>query len=179
MGYSYFKAQQWHRYLFGGSILEIGCGDSEFMSDAYDDGGLDEITSTDIEPSVVEMMRQQNADLRPGIKYTQADVCRMRQFANKSFEIIFDKSTMDALTCAGRKATRHASSEIHRVLKDSGLYLCVSLSHPEQMKRAIEDTGKFYPARQWRVQVLSCKSEFADESGEFQIVYMYVCRKVH
>jgi ubiquinone/menaquinone biosynthesis C-methylase UbiE len=176
--YTHFKAQQWQRYLYGGNILEIGCGDSDFMSHAWDDGAFDDITCTDIEPSVIGTMRQRNAQLRPGIKYMENDACQMRSFADKSFEIIFDKSTMDALLCAGRGACRRASAEIHRVLKDSGLYLCVSLTHPEQMKSAIEDTGHYSVSRQWRVQILSCQSDNQDANGDPQIVYMYVCRKV-
>merc|ERR1712061_644703 len=38
--YEHFKAQGWGRFLppAGGAILDLGCGDSEFMSEAYDDG---------------------------------------------------------------------------------------------------------------------------------------------
>ena len=88
------------------------------MSDAYDDGFRD-ITCTDIEASVVDTMRLQNAGVRPGIKYAQCNACDMHEFTDRSWDIIFDKSTMDALGCAGRDSTSRCSSEVHRVLEDS------------------------------------------------------------
>jgi len=169
--YEQFKNQRWHRYLRGGSILDVGCGPSTFMSDAYDDGFHD-ITCADVEHNVVEMMRQKNALVRPGIKYMQSDACNMLGIDDRSYDIIVDKGTMDALICAGKRTVSRCSAEIHRVLKDAGLYLCISLNAPEQMQSAIANTGSH---RLWRIEVLTWKPRPRDEN---QHLWMYVCRKV-
>jgi len=174
MNYEYFKKQRWHRYLRGGKVLELGCGNSLFMSDAYDDG-IQDVTCTDIDAGVIEEMRKFNQDLRPQMKYMQSDVRKMRGIPSKSFDIVVDKSTMDALLCAGKAMTTRASGEIHRILKDAGLYLCISFAHPDQMVEAIAWTGQ--ASCQWQIQVLSCEPEFGGVD-ECQNVYMYVCRKV-
>lgn len=58
-------------------------------------------------------MRRSNAALRPRIRYLQNDACDMRNIADKSFDIIFDKSVMDALICNGKPVTSRCSSEVH------------------------------------------------------------------
>merc|ERR1711920_1023017 len=119
-----------------------------------------QITCADIVPSVIETMRCRNAELRPGIKYVTADACDMGIFADSSFDVVFDKSTLDALKCAGKSATTKMSHEIHRVLKDSGVYLCVSLNGPEEVQPLIESTE--CPDRRWNVQTLVCENEGYD-----------------
>jgi len=176
LGYPEFKAQGWHRYLRGGNILELGCGNCDFMSAAYDDGFHD-VTCTDIDHSVVNTMRQRNSVLRPGIKYMQCDACDMHDVANESFDIIFDKSTMDALICAGKQMVSRCSAEVHRVLKDAGMYICLSHNEPGEMKSAIEYTG--HAERRWRVKVLMCVPQPSDMGSTInqQPVYMYACQK--
>lgn len=176
LSYSQFKAQKWDRYLRGGPILDLGCGNSEFASEAYDDGFRD-ITCADIDQCVIDTMRVQNAATRPGIKYIQCDARNMRSLGAGSFDIIFDKSTMDALLCSGKEATRECSFNVHRLLSDTGLYLCVSFGHPDRMKIAIKETGD--ARRQWKVaEVLTCYAEEESDDGRKQRLYMYVCRKV-
>eukprot|EP00930_Biecheleria_cincta_P054816 TRINITY_DN41215_c0_g1_i1.p1 TRINITY_DN41215_c0_g1~~TRINITY_DN41215_c0_g1_i1.p1 ORF type:complete len:319 (-),score=44.38 TRINITY_DN41215_c0_g1_i1:56-1012(-) len=169
VAYKDFKAQRWHRFLRGGNILDLGCGDSSFMSDAHDDG-IRDITCTDIEPSVIETMRRRNAQARPDIKYSVCDARNMHMFADGSFDIIFEKGTLDALKCAGRVATSQCSSEIHRVLKNTGLYICVSLQECETTVRAIRDTGCV--SRQWSVQTLAHKTEADDAWPDDMFVHI-------
>jgi len=125
----------------------------------------------------VELMRQRNAAKRPGIKYLQADACSMSQFADGSFDIVFDKSTMDCLKCVGKAATTRCSSEIHRVLKDTGLYLCVSFHSPQEFKPVIEKTGSM--RQYWDVTALTSKFKCASGVGsETEEISLLVCRKV-
>merc|ERR1719454_1310304 len=118
---------------------------------------MTDITCADIADCVVKEMRARNSVARPGIKYMQCDARDMQCFSDASFDIVFDKSTMDALKCAGRSSTRSCSTEVHRVLKDGGLYLCVSFTDPDQMVSCIEDT--LYSGCDWQIQVLSCESQ--------------------
>merc|ERR1712151_1429843 len=114
-------------------------------------------------------MRMHNATLRPGIRYMQLDARDMK-LPDKSFDIVIDKSTIDALSCAGWKSVSRYSSEVHRVLKDCGIFLCVSLHKPKEIKSRIEETGK--NGHQWRVKVLE-----ADRGGGKDKIFMYTCVK--
>lgn len=174
LSYSHFKALRWHRYLRGGNILEIGCGNSNFMADAHADGFRD-ITCTDIDQNVINTMRERSGVADNSLQYLQCDACNMHNFADGSFKIIFDKSTMDALLCAERGCRQRCSAEVHRVLADDGMYVCVSFGDPETMKPTILDTGD--PSRRWRIQVLTGKSEVTEEDDIAQDRYMYACSK--
>ncbi|CAE7208300.1 EEF1AKNMT, partial [Symbiodinium pilosum] len=138
VSYPHFVAQGWLRFFpsKASRILDLGCGDSEFMTEAYDDG-YEDITGVDIVPEVLDTMRQLNASKRPGIKYQLADARELSMFSDNSFDVVFDKSTLDALKCAGPDSTSMMSSEIHRVLSSDGVYLCVSLNTPEEAQPAI------------------------------------------
>lgn len=177
--YEHFCAQGWKRFLPSpptGPILDLGCGDSDFMSNAYDDG-FTNITCADIVPEVLDTMRKRNAEERPGIKYALVDARDMSQFADASFAVVFDKSTMDAIKCANRESTTRMSAEVHRVLKDDGVYLCVSFHPPEDVQENIEDTGM--TTRKWSVRVLVCENENWDgtDDGPPQYLYCYASRK--
>ncbi|CAE7862239.1 EEF1AKNMT [Symbiodinium necroappetens] len=177
VSYSHFVAQGWLRFFpsKAARILDLGCGDSEFMSEAYDDG-YEDITGVDIVPAVLDTMKQLNTSKRPGIKYELADARELSLFPDGSFDVVFDKSTLDALKCAGQDATSRMSSEIHRILSSDGVYLCVSLNTPEEAQPAIEHTA--HEDRGWDVQVLVCENERYDGSdGPPKHLYMYVARK--
>ncbi|CAE7549202.1 EEF1AKNMT [Symbiodinium sp. CCMP2592] len=178
VSYSHFVAQGWLRFFpsKAARILDLGCGDSEFMSEAYDDG-YEDITGVDIVPAVLDTMKQLNTSRRPGIKYELADARELSLFPDGSFDVVFDKSTLDALKCAGQDATSQMSSEIHRILSSDGVYLCVSLNTPEEAQPAIEHTA--HEDRRWDVQVLVCENERYDgnDDGPPKHLYMYVARK--
>eukprot|EP00435_Cladocopium_sp_Y103_P012536 s3873_g3.t1 len=109
VSYGHFCAQGWRRFLPpGGRVLDLGCGDAEFMTEAYDDGYHD-ITGVDIVEPVLETMRQRNVD-RPGMTYLWADAMDLSVFADESFDVVFDKSTLDALKCRGAEATSSSSA---------------------------------------------------------------------
>jgi ubiquinone/menaquinone biosynthesis C-methylase UbiE len=63
--------------------------------------------------------------------YQVMDVMSMT-YADKSFEFVLDKSTIDALLCSDSPIVSVArmTREIYRVLKDDGVYLIVSYGAP-------------------------------------------------
>ncbi|CAK9030248.1 eEF1A lysine and N-terminal methyltransferase (eEF1A-KNMT) (Methyltransferase-like protein 13) [Includes: eEF1A lysine methyltransferase [Durusdinium trenchii] len=184
LSYQHFCAQGWRRFFDaavrasgpGPRILDLGCGDADFMSEAYDDGYQD-ITGVDIVEEVLETMRQKNATQRPNMKYVLADACDLTSTLEaKDFDVVFDKSTLDALKCRGPEATGRMSSEVHRILQDDGVYLCVSLNPPEDAQSAIESTAH---GERWEVEVLVCENENYEgrRDGPPKHLYMYVARK--
>ena len=63
--------------------------------------------------------------------YEVMDV-RSMSYANRSFDMVLDKSTIDALLCSDSPLISVAEmlKEIHRILKDDGIYFMVSYGMP-------------------------------------------------
>ena len=59
--------------------------------------------------------------------------CRDLPYEDKKFDVIIDKSTMDALLCGDQSFLNVAimTKEVQRVLKTGGIYLIISYGQPE------------------------------------------------
>ena len=67
-----------------------------------------------------------------GLKFLEMDVLDMREFENGTYDVVIDKGTLDSILC-GEGSTECASkavSEVHRVLKSTGVYIAVSYGQP-------------------------------------------------
>ena len=70
--------------------------------------------------------------MRPNMKWDVMD-CRDLKYNDESFDLIIDKSTIDALLC-GDKAYLNVAimmNECQRVLKTGGYYVAISYGVPE------------------------------------------------
>ena len=56
---------------------------------------------------------------------------RQMSFQEKSFDCVIDKALLDAIMCGDGSGpnSEQMLSEIHRVLADDGVYICVSSGH--------------------------------------------------
>ena len=79
-----------------GNILNLGCGNSEFSENMYDDGYTN-IKNIDISQSVISQMSERCKN-RPKMTYEVMDV-RDIKYENNFFDLAIDKSTIDALLC--------------------------------------------------------------------------------
>jgi len=112
------------------SVLDLGCGNARLSEEMYDDGYTN-ITAVDISEVAISMMRERNAEKRPGIKWVVGDAFAL-DFADSSFDIIIDKSTMDALSCEVGKTNQNMvrlTGEVSRVLQTGGAYLVFSATN--------------------------------------------------
>ncbi len=59
--------------------------------------------------------------------------CRDLKYENNTFDVVIDKSTMDALLCGDQSFLNVAimTKEVQRVLKTGGIYLIISYGQPE------------------------------------------------
>lgn len=80
---------------FDDDILIVGCGNSSFSSDLYD-AGYHNITNIDFSESVVRKMETDNLSIRPKMKWVVMDMTSLT-FHKKSFDVVIDKASMDAL----------------------------------------------------------------------------------
>jgi len=110
------------------SILDLGCGNATLLERLYDDGFTD-LTGFDISEVAIEAMRKRNEGARPGIKWVVGDALSTFHFPDGAFDLVIDKSTMDAISCDEKRIHRnlaHLTGEVSRVLRDGGTYLVFS-----------------------------------------------------
>ena len=97
------------------------------MAEEIIDDGFKKVTCIDMSYSCIKLMQDEYKESYPQLSFTQMDV-RNLQFPNGSFDVVVDKSLMDAMVCgdgAGENISRMVS-EIHRVLSPVGTYFCIS-----------------------------------------------------
>ncbi|OHS98362.1 Phosphoethanolamine N-methyltransferase-related protein [Tritrichomonas foetus] len=106
--------------------LVIGCGNST-MSFDLKNSGFPEVISIDISPAVIEKMKRKHPDLQ----WLIMDVADLK-FDENYFDIIFDKGTIDAITCSDDAKTlvKKSSQECFRVLKPNGIMFMVTYEKP-------------------------------------------------
>lgn len=76
-------------------ILIVGCGNSSFSADIYDEG-FENITNIDFSSVVIQKMSAVHSEKRPNMKWIEMDMTKL-QFPENSFDIVLDKAAMDAL----------------------------------------------------------------------------------
>lgn len=155
-----------------GKILNLGCGNSEFSENMYDDG-YHHIKNIDISQNVINLMKSRGKD-RPEMTYEVMDV-RDIKYENNSFDLAIDKSTMDALLCGDNAFINVAKmiKEILRVLKVGGYYMIISYGAPKH--RVLHLNRKF---EKFKVEILKIEKDFIEEEGYDKHHYIYLCKKL-
>lgn len=106
-------------------------------------------------------MRQQHERARPDLAFLEMDVTKM-DFGADTFSCVIDKGTLDAMfTDASEEVTAKVDemfSEVARVLRFGGRYLCISLLQPHILDHVVA----WFSDRGWPVRILRCRE--AEES---------------
>ncbi len=63
------------------------------------EAGYTKITNIDISSVVIEQMAERSREMRPGMAFIVGDVTDLHMYPNGTFDILVDKSTIDALLC--------------------------------------------------------------------------------
>lgn len=112
------------------NVLVIGCGNSNFSSDFYDQG-YHNVTNLDFSELVIEEMVAKNLG-RDKMTWDVGDMTNLSKYGNNSFDIVFDKGALDALMSTDSEQSREMAKrmfdEITRVLKPNGKYVCITLA---------------------------------------------------
>jgi len=137
-------------------ILVLGCGNSRLSEDMYDDG-YKSITNVDYSSVVIDQMQRRHSALRPQMKWVVADVRRL-PFDAGTFDVAFDKGTMDAMMTAKDdvwdppgEVIRDCNGEVDdalRVLRPTGLFLYLTFGQPHFRKRYLTKPGTHLEVRQ-------------------------------
>ncbi|XP_067001304.2 eEF1A lysine and N-terminal methyltransferase homolog [Anabrus simplex] len=160
-------------------ILIIGCGNSSLSADLYD-VGYRQITNIDISHVVIKQMQDLHGKERPDMIYRQMDALNMT-FDDGQFSVVFDKGTLDALmpdsTIETRSRIDKLFSEIDRVLRVGGRYVCVSLLQDHILLKLLE----YFQEAGWMFRVCRCseaeRKSVESGDGPGLSVFVVVCTK--
>ena len=152
------------------NILNVGCGNSEFSENMYSDG-FTNIYNIDICPNVISFMKERNKN-KKGMYYQEMDVRDMK-FQSGFFDLVIDKSTIDALLCGNHSFINvtKMTKEISRVLKVGGVYLIISYGKPENRVFHLERKHLGFD-----VQIYTIKKQEIGQTEKLH--YAYVCKKL-
>ena len=153
-------------------ILNVGCGNSEFSEKMYDEG-YNHNYNIDICQNVIDYMKSRNKD-KKGLHFDVMDVCDM-SYKDETFDLIVDKSTIDALLCGDHSFMIVAKmlKEISRVLKTGGYYVIISYGKPESRMIHLERDHLAF-----ETQIYTIKRQDEDEQNQEKIHYVYICKKL-
>ena len=151
-------------------ILNVGCGNSEFSEKMFDEGYTHNY-NIDICQNVIDFMKSRNKD-RKGLHFDVMDASDMA-YKDESFDLIIDKSTIDALLCGDHCFMLVAKmlKEISRVLKVGGYYIIISYGNPETRMVHLERDHLAF-----EIQIYTIKRQDDDEQEKTH--YVYICKKL-
>ncbi|XP_037094499.1 LOW QUALITY PROTEIN: eEF1A lysine and N-terminal methyltransferase-like, partial [Pollicipes pollicipes] len=131
------------------------------------------MVSVDISEVVIRQMLQKYGPL--GMTFTRMDLMKL-EFPDKNFTCVLDKGTLDAVFTQDDEHTARMVdtmfTEIGRVLKVGGRYVCVSLLQGHILKKLLE----WFPQQGWMVRICRCKGAENSDSGGIPFpVFIVVC----
>ena len=119
-------------------------------------------------------MRKKYSDPEAGVNVTWKvmDVRKMNKFGGEnSFASIIDKGTIDCLFHAGEDDVLTALSEISRILKKRGVFVCISYRPEEEMRPYLDRPSELLLELE---KVETLKKPLPSEQPH----YVYILRKV-
>ncbi|EAT46630.1 AAEL002186-PA [Aedes aegypti] len=161
-------------------ILMVGCGNSKLSLDLYD-VGFKQITNIDISQVVIRQMQDANKIQRPEMLWYHMDATAMN-FSDEKYSVVLDKGTLDALFTDETEATlqtvRKYFSEVARVLRVGGRYVCISLLQEHILKEVLG----FFPENEFVLRVVRCveaeqKTAESNSDGTSMPVFIVVATK--
>jgi ubiquinone/menaquinone biosynthesis C-methylase UbiE len=153
--------------------LNVGCGNSEFSEKMYNDGYKNNY-NIDISPTVINDMKERNKG-KPGLIYKEMDVRDMKDFKDETFDLVIDKSTIDALLCGDKSFINVAlmTKEISRILKTGGYYLIISYGKPEYRLFHLQRKHLAFD-----IKVIEISSKNKTEKSDIGTHFAYICKKL-
>ncbi|KAJ0467699.1 putative endothelin-converting enzyme 1 [Helianthus annuus] len=153
-------------------ILVPGCGNSRLSEQLYD-AGFRCVTNIDFSKVVIGDMLKRNVRVRPVMRWRVMDMTSM-QFADKSFDIVLDKGGLDALMEPelGPTLGTQYVSEVKRVLKDGGKFICLTLGESHVL-------GMFFPKFRygWKINIHLLPQKSSKSSKSSLRTFLVVAEK--
>lgn len=137
----------------------------QLVPDELASRGYNQQLCVDFSPVVVDLMSTRHAD-NPSIEWKRVDVRDMRsEIADKSVAVAFDKGTLDAMIHGSpwsppeevKDNTSRYMAEVHRVLKDDGVFLYITYRQPHFIKPLLNPSDSLWNLD---MQVLGAEGSF-------------------
>ncbi|XP_029355693.1 eEF1A lysine and N-terminal methyltransferase isoform X2 [Echeneis naucrates] len=119
-------------------------------------------------------MNQRNVERRPGLTFQQVDATQT-PYEDASYQAALDKGTLDAMASEEEGAlAKSMLTEVGRVLRVGGRYVCVTLAQESVIKLAVEH----FVQLGWAVRLHCLQEESRKEEDSFPLpVFVLVCTK--
>ena len=121
-------------------------------------------------------MKEKYAHLEE-MKWEEGDI-RCMDYPDNTFDVVFDKSTLDAICCADDSFVNIALtlSEIQRVLKVGGTYICISYGCPPDREHHFKREHLAFDLDMFLLN----KEKIINDDGEegYSEHWAYVCEKL-
>ncbi|GIY35189.1 eEF1A lysine and N-terminal methyltransferase [Caerostris extrusa] len=158
-------------------VLVIGCGNSKLSVDLHDVGICNSI-SIDINAPVINQMKEKYGKDRPQMHFEVMDVFNL-SFDDGTFSVVIDKGTLDALLVDKSEEVNEKInvmfSQIERVLRNGGRYLCISLLQEHVLNKLLD----WFTDKGWLIRLHRCtKAEAKSEDALAFPVYAIVLTKL-
>ena len=111
----------------GGRVLVTGTGTSG-LAQKLVAKGAGSVVAIDFSQTVIKKMRKLNRETE-NLSFKVMDV-RHLTFPEEEFNLIIDKATLDCVYHAGEKDVMEMLGEISKVLRRSGVFVCISNAKP-------------------------------------------------
>lgn len=160
-------------------VLHLGCGTSD-LHNHLRRRGFCNVINVDYEPLAIERSRQleQAAFGSVAMGYAVADatrplaLCSSCSNSNNKFDLVVDKSTADAISCAGEDALRAMADSVRACLADGGVW--ISMSYSATRFSLDDDGGESLP---FEVEVLARVLTAKQRSSDPEVYhYCYILR---
>ncbi|KAK7348729.1 hypothetical protein VNO80_23371 [Phaseolus coccineus] len=148
-------------------LLVPACGNSRLSEHLYD-AGHTAITNVDFSKVVISDMLRRNVRDRPLMRWRVMDITAM-QFEDESFIAVIDKGGLDALMEPelGPKLGKQYLSEVKRVLKPGGKFVCLTLAESHVLNLLF---SKFRLGWKMSVDAIPLKSSGKPSLQTFMVV---------
>ncbi|CAJ1939114.1 unnamed protein product [Sphenostylis stenocarpa] len=148
-------------------LLIPACGNSQLSEHLYD-AGHTSIINVDFSKVVISDMLRRNVRDRPLMRWRVMDITAM-QFKDESFIAVIDKGGLDALMepKVGPKLGNQYLSEVKRVLKPGGKFVCLTLAESHVLNLLF---SKFRLGWKMSVDAIPLKSSSKPSLQTFMVV---------
>ncbi|KAK7359281.1 hypothetical protein VNO77_01234 [Canavalia gladiata] len=156
-----------HHHPLPLQLLVPGCGNSRLSEHLYD-AGYTTITNIDFSKVVISDMLRRNVRDRPHMRWRVMDMTAM-QVDDETFSAVIDKGGLDALMEPehGPKLGNQYLSEVKRVLKSGGKFVCLTLAESHVLDLLF---SKFRLGWKMNVDAIPLKSSGKPSLQTFMVV---------
>jgi len=156
------------------SILNVGCGNSRLAEELANDGYTD-IVSVDIAQSAIDKMTDKFKGVS-ALRFQQMDATKMT-FKDNSFDVVFDKGTLDAMYTGAAHLVKLAVPEVFRVLRPGGVFVSLTFGHPRSRKDLNRTSTKEDDPPGWEHYEMKKIHKEDDGMPDKQTFWMYLMTK--